>query len=226
MRIVLAAILLSCPIALSQDATPTAEEQKAIDAIVKAGGKASIDPKLAAEARVAAKFEALTDKDLIAVAQPQGDRRDRRLRRRQVHREGVCRAQVAAAPSQVRPRQVRSHSVAGASNRPVQGTAVPRSRGRRADQRRTRRAQEPHAARTPLAVGEPQDHRQRHANGQGLRASARDSTSRTLRSPTRDSRSSRASTAFARSTSPTRKSPPTRADKFVDEMPNLRGIRR
>ena len=68
MRIVLAAILLSSPIALSQDATPTAEEKKAIDAVEKAGGKASIDPKLAAEARVAAKFEALTDKDMIAVA--------------------------------------------------------------------------------------------------------------------------------------------------------------
>jgi hypothetical protein len=68
MRIVLAALLLASPIALGQDTRPTAEEQKGIDAVVKAGGKASIDPKLAPEARVAAKFEAVSDKDLIAVA--------------------------------------------------------------------------------------------------------------------------------------------------------------
>jgi Leucine rich repeat len=68
MRIVLASLLLACPIALSQDPTPTPDEQKAIEAILKAGGKAAIDPKLAPEARVAAKFEALTDAALIAVA--------------------------------------------------------------------------------------------------------------------------------------------------------------
>jgi hypothetical protein len=46
---------------------PTAEEQKAIDAIEKAGGTATIDPKLHPDARVAAKFETVTDAVLLAL---------------------------------------------------------------------------------------------------------------------------------------------------------------
>jgi hypothetical protein len=68
MRIVPLALLLVCPSVLAQDATPTADEQKAIDAVGKVGGKAEINPNLAPEARVAAKFEAVTDKELMAVA--------------------------------------------------------------------------------------------------------------------------------------------------------------
>ena len=60
MRFVLAAILLVQSHSLSvRTTTPTADEKKAIDAVEKVGGKASIDPKLSPEARVAAKFEAL-----------------------------------------------------------------------------------------------------------------------------------------------------------------------
>ena len=47
--------------------TPTAEEKKSIDLIVKAGGKATIDPKLPDAARVSAKFEAATDGTLAAL---------------------------------------------------------------------------------------------------------------------------------------------------------------
>lgn len=43
---------------------PTADEKKAIDLVTKAGGKAAIDPKLPADARVSAKFEAATDATL------------------------------------------------------------------------------------------------------------------------------------------------------------------
>jgi hypothetical protein len=70
MRILPLAILLAGPLVLAsaQDEVPTADEKKAIDAIVKAGGTATIDAKLAPEARVAAKFESVTDKDLIAVS--------------------------------------------------------------------------------------------------------------------------------------------------------------
>lgn len=46
---------------------PTADETKAIDFIVKAGGKADIDPTLAEGARVAAKFEAANDALLVAL---------------------------------------------------------------------------------------------------------------------------------------------------------------
>jgi hypothetical protein len=41
--------------------SPTADEKKAIDLVVKAGGKAEIDPKLSSDARVSAKFESATD---------------------------------------------------------------------------------------------------------------------------------------------------------------------
>jgi hypothetical protein len=43
------------------DDKPTADEQKAIDAVQKAGGKAAIDPKLSSDARVAVRFETATD---------------------------------------------------------------------------------------------------------------------------------------------------------------------
>ncbi len=49
--------------AFGADDTPTADEKKAIDAIVKAGGKASINSKLSAKARVAVEFETLNDID-------------------------------------------------------------------------------------------------------------------------------------------------------------------
>jgi hypothetical protein len=74
MRILPLTLLLASPIALAQDARPTAEdkptadEKKAIDAIAKLGGKATIDTKLAPEARIAAKFDAVTDSTLIALA--------------------------------------------------------------------------------------------------------------------------------------------------------------
>lgn len=68
MRIALYILLVVSTAALGQDKRPTPDEKKAIDAIVKAGGKAEIDPTLAPEARVAAHFDAVADKDFIAVA--------------------------------------------------------------------------------------------------------------------------------------------------------------
>jgi Leucine-rich repeat (LRR) protein len=49
--------------ALSQPAStaPTADEKKAIDLVAMAGGQAEIDPKLPPAARVSAKFESATD---------------------------------------------------------------------------------------------------------------------------------------------------------------------
>ncbi len=46
---------------------PTDDEKKAIDVVVKAGGKAEIDPKLSPEARVAAKFEFAADATLASL---------------------------------------------------------------------------------------------------------------------------------------------------------------
>lgn len=56
-------------IALAQPAskTPTDDEKKAIDLVVKAGGKAEIDPRLSPAARVSAKFESATDGVLTGV---------------------------------------------------------------------------------------------------------------------------------------------------------------
>jgi hypothetical protein len=51
-------------VAQPADKTPTADEKKAIDLVVKSGGKAEIDPKLPADARVSVKFEAATDATL------------------------------------------------------------------------------------------------------------------------------------------------------------------
>jgi hypothetical protein len=49
------------------DNTPTAEEQKAIELVRKAGGKAEISPQLPAGARVSAKFESATDAVLVSL---------------------------------------------------------------------------------------------------------------------------------------------------------------
>jgi len=49
------------------DSAPTDDEKKAIDLIAKAGGKADIDPKLPAPARVSAKFESATDVTLVGL---------------------------------------------------------------------------------------------------------------------------------------------------------------
>ncbi len=66
--------LISCALAGPANAVPamaadapTADEQKSIDLVVRAGGKAAIDPKLPAEARVSAKFEAATDGTLAGL---------------------------------------------------------------------------------------------------------------------------------------------------------------
>ncbi len=63
------ALLIVFSLALTASAadTPTADEQKTIDAIAKLGGKGDIDPKLSSEARVSAKFEAVTDNILIGL---------------------------------------------------------------------------------------------------------------------------------------------------------------
>ena len=64
--------LISCALigstkpATAADA-PTAEEKKSIDLVVKAGGKAALDPKLPDAARVSAKFEAATDGTLAGL---------------------------------------------------------------------------------------------------------------------------------------------------------------
>jgi hypothetical protein len=49
------------------DPPTTEDEKKVIDAVVKLGGKASIDPKLGPEARVSVKFERPTDVTLLAL---------------------------------------------------------------------------------------------------------------------------------------------------------------
>lgn len=57
-----ALFLLALTATARPTADPTTEEQKVIAAVVKLGGKAEIDPKLHAEARVVARFETATDK--------------------------------------------------------------------------------------------------------------------------------------------------------------------
>ncbi len=56
-------------VALAQPATlePTDDEQKVIDLIKKLDGKAEIDPRLPAAARVSAKFESATDAALMSL---------------------------------------------------------------------------------------------------------------------------------------------------------------
>jgi hypothetical protein len=60
MRIALLIVLASTTTAFAAD-TPTAEEKAAMDFVAKSGGKATLDPRLSAEARVSAKFEAVSD---------------------------------------------------------------------------------------------------------------------------------------------------------------------
>lgn len=65
MRFALFAVLaVALPVAAQ---APTADEQKAIEAIEKLGGKGDTDEKLPAEARVTAKFEAATDATFAAL---------------------------------------------------------------------------------------------------------------------------------------------------------------
>jgi hypothetical protein len=54
-------LLLLCSLSAPAADKPTAEEQAAIDYVARSGGKATIDPRLAPEARVSAKFEAISD---------------------------------------------------------------------------------------------------------------------------------------------------------------------
>jgi Leucine-rich repeat (LRR) protein len=53
--------------ALAAAQPPTDDEKKAIDLVARAGGKATLDPKLPAAARVSAKFEAATDATLAGL---------------------------------------------------------------------------------------------------------------------------------------------------------------
>jgi hypothetical protein len=54
-------VMLACSVNAVAAETPTAEEKAAMDYVAKAGGSATLDPKLAANARVSAKFETLSD---------------------------------------------------------------------------------------------------------------------------------------------------------------------
>lgn len=69
MRVLLALLLAPGLVSLApaQPNGATADEKTALDAVAKAGGKADIDPKLAPDARVVAKFEAATDAALVAL---------------------------------------------------------------------------------------------------------------------------------------------------------------
>lgn len=69
MRFLLTALLASglASLTLAQPKGATADEKADLDAVAKAGGKADIDPKLAPDARVVAKFEAATDATLVAL---------------------------------------------------------------------------------------------------------------------------------------------------------------
>jgi hypothetical protein len=59
--------LFTCALFATAADTPSAAETAAMNAIDKLGGKADIDAKLAAEARVTARFEAITDSTLAAL---------------------------------------------------------------------------------------------------------------------------------------------------------------
>ena len=68
MRLAFTALaVLTLSMTIVADDTPTADEQKAIDAVTKAGGTAAIDPKLHPEARVAATFDTATDSAFVAL---------------------------------------------------------------------------------------------------------------------------------------------------------------
>jgi len=66
MRLALAAAFLTF-VGGAADDTPTPLERKAIDAVAKIGGNAQIDLKLAPEARVAARFDSAGDAALLAL---------------------------------------------------------------------------------------------------------------------------------------------------------------
>jgi len=60
MRIALLLIFFSTMAVFAAD-TPTSEEKAAMDYVAKLGGKATLDPHFSADARVSAKFEAVSD---------------------------------------------------------------------------------------------------------------------------------------------------------------------
>src|SRR5262245_13511780 len=64
LSVVLVSGLISSAFAQPANKTPTEDEKKAIDLVVKAGGKAEIDTTLPDSARVSAKFESITDAGL------------------------------------------------------------------------------------------------------------------------------------------------------------------
>jgi Leucine-rich repeat (LRR) protein len=66
MRFALLIVLASTMTAIAAD-TPTAEEKTAMDFVARSGGKATLDPHLSTEARVSAKFEAVSDVILMAL---------------------------------------------------------------------------------------------------------------------------------------------------------------
>lgn len=63
----LVALGLSSAALAQPPAAPTDDEKKTIDLVVKAGGKATIDARLAPEARVSAKFEAANNATLASL---------------------------------------------------------------------------------------------------------------------------------------------------------------
>lgn len=67
MRFPPAAILLLALAPAAAAQTPTADERAAVDGVGKLGGKATVDPKLPAAARVAAQFDAPTDAALAGL---------------------------------------------------------------------------------------------------------------------------------------------------------------
>ena len=69
MRIVLCLmfVMVTRADASGAEETPTADEQKAIDALTKLGGKAAIDTNLHKEARVAVRFKELTDGTIASI---------------------------------------------------------------------------------------------------------------------------------------------------------------
>jgi hypothetical protein len=60
-------VLFTCALTAGADGTPTADEQATIDAVAKLGGKAEIDEKLSPDARVSARFEGATDAALAGL---------------------------------------------------------------------------------------------------------------------------------------------------------------
>ena len=66
MRFALVGIVLSAMTAIAAD-PPTAEEKSAMDFVAKSGGKATLEARFPEEGRVLAKFEAVTDTLLISL---------------------------------------------------------------------------------------------------------------------------------------------------------------